>query len=213
MTTPAHIVDGAGTGAHGKVTQDNALRASETHQRSSTIGSELLTANKLLREFMRTSAGSRDMNVNGSVTPVEFLLPAAASATITKYITSVRFLLNDATMTPSNAGDLRRFGAATAANTPLTNGILFDVFQGGTTTAEFSDPVRVLGDFFNYLDDFQSFVSGAGAGIDFLTMDFLFEKPIVLPRGSTDRAVITIRDNLSTVDKFQVLVFGWQDTT
>jgi hypothetical protein len=44
-----------------------------------------------------------------------------------------------------------------------------------------------------------------------LSFDFHFEQPVVLPEAVSDSVIMTISDDLTAIDLFQVAVRGWQE--
>ena len=196
------------SGREAKVTSDGALKVSQVTRSSADISSAELTLHKQYRNFLVNSAGSEDMNVDGSVTPVEFGLEAQTSSII--WITSARFILNGVNL-ELDTNDFRRFGAATASQTPLANGVEFFLEQSGVETQIFASPVTVIGDFMNYADNFTNFINTVGAQEDFLSFDFNFDVSIALAPGSIDYITVRINDDLTLIDLFQVIVRGYQE--
>ena len=207
MAFPAKIEDGTGSKTKAKVTEDHALLVTGIEQNAFFVDDDVLTRYKLLRAFM-TNGTSKDMNVNGSVTPVEFTVTSDVGKVL--YITQIRILING-TYFELDTQDFRRFGLATAGGGALPNGLTLNVEQGGIVTSMFADPVTQTGDFLNYADDFVNLKNSISAQSDFLSFDIHFEKPVVLPESVTDRMVMTVRDNLTSIDLFQVLVRGYQE--
>jgi hypothetical protein len=110
-----------------------------------------------------------------------------------------------------NTNDFRRFGAATAGGTPLTNGITLKVTQGGLVTDFFIAPITRMGDFFNYSDSYLNIINAITSQSDFLYFDFNFDSTVVLPPGTTDQIAMTVNDNLTAIDLFKVIVRGYQE--
>jgi len=171
------------------------------------ISAAVLTRRKLLNEFFTDPGGSIDLNVDGSTTPVEYTIEPSSDRV--RWINRVRFLFNDTNM-ELDTNDFRRFG--TAATAPgLTNGLTFSVHQGGVETDFFKSPIVTVGDLMDYADDFTNFVNAISAQSDFLSFDFDFEQPVVLPVDSTDKLVVTINDDLTSIDLFKVIARGFQE--
>lgn len=206
MALPTYIQDPS-TGKRLAVTSDGALQVSIVEGAAAELPIETLTRRKLLRGFLLNN-GSNALNVNGSVTPVEFV--EAADTTRTKWLTGLRVLLNGTNL-EMNTNDFRRFGAATAASTPLTNGVELFVVQGGQQTNFFIQPITRMGDFFNYADSYLNIINAITAQSDFLYFDFDFEQPVVIPPGTTDRIVMRVSDNLTAIDLFTCIVRGYQE--
>lgn len=206
MAVKSHIVNGSGKRVAATVNDDRALYVTHIPLRLGTVSAELLTAQKVLFTRMTNDAGSADMNVNGSVTNQSFYIPSQPDRTYV--VNSFRFVLNDENMTISS-NESRRFGSASGSDLP--NGITFSVNQGGITTNLFINPVQTIGDFLFYVDEYDNLPDSVAAGVDLLTFDFHMPVPIILPIGSQDNVVLTVRDNLSTLNFFQVYVKGYQE--
>jgi hypothetical protein len=207
MATPVEIKDGTGTNFKAKVTRDHALLVTGIDKSGFDTNDSVLTRYKLFRGFLKNN-GSKNLNVNGSVTPVEFNVTSEPGKVL--YVSQLRVLLNG-TYFEMNTNDFRRFGAATAGGGSLTNGISLVAKQGGLSTPLFADPIKQSGDFFNYADDFVNLVNAVTAQSDFLSFDLHFEQPVVLPEAVSDSVIMTISDDLTAIDLFQVAVRGWQE--
>lgn len=190
MSLRTRIVDGLGTAREVSVTPNNALLVQTLPDTSKGVPPADLSNLRLLQEFFADSLGSSDQRVNGSVTPVEFSIAAAAS--VTKWITGFRFII-EADGFELGTSDFREYGATVAG---LTNGIQIEAFQGGITTSLAPEPIRTAGDFLNYAVRFINFTNAISPQSDYLQIVFEFDKPVVLTEGSSDRLVIRIRDNL-----------------
>jgi len=207
MAMPIYIQDPA-TGRRLQVSPDGALRVEILEGAAAELPVEVLTRRKVLRDFLRDQASAIDLAVDGSSTPVEFREEADTERT--KWITSARVLFNGANM-EMNTNDFRRFGAATASQTPLNNGLEFFVIQGGVQSNFFISPIVRMGDFFDYADGYLNIVNAVSAQSDFLYFDFRFEQPVVIPPSTTDRVVMRVSDNLTSIDVFHVIIRGYQE--
>ena len=207
MAMPTYIQDPS-TGQRLQVSGDGALRVELVEGAAFELPVQTLTRRKVLRDFLRDTSSSIDLNVDGSTTPIEFR--EEAEITRTKWITSARVLLNGINL-EMNSLDFRRFGQATATQTPLSNGLEFFVIQGGVQTNFFIDPIVRMGDFFDYADDYLNIVNAVSAQSDFLYFDFRFEQPVVIPPSTTDRVVMRINDDLTNIDLFHVIMRGYQE--
>jgi hypothetical protein len=209
MSLPIQIKNGIGTGHLAEVTEQHALKVTGINSSSSSQSSTELTLFKQLREFFTELGGaSDDLNIDGSTTSKEFTIEAETGKT--KWVTGVRILLYDTEM-ELDTNDFRRFGSATAVSTPLTNGIEFYATQGGIQTNYFVDPITTIGDFMNYADKYTNFINAVSNQDDFLSFDFNFDVPIVLPEGSSDKLSITINDDLTDVFFFKSIARGYQE--
>ena len=207
MALPTYIQDPA-TGRRIEVNPEGALRVEVVQGAASNIDSDVLTRRKLLRNFLRNASDSKDLNVDGSTTSVEFRAEAATDRT--KFITGARVLFNGTNL-EMNSNDFRRFGNATSSQTPLTNGLEFFVVQGGQQTNLFIDPIVRMGDFYNYSDDSVNIINAISSQSDFLYFDFDFDAPIAIPPATLDRIVMRVRDDLTAIDLFNVIVRGYQE--
>ncbi len=200
------IRDGEGTGRLAGVTPDSALKVAIVEQAANTIPIAQLIRQKQLKEFL-VNGGSRELNVDGSVSTVDFTVASAEG--ITKWVTRLRVLLNGVNF-ELDTNDFRRFGAAAIAP-GLTNGVEFFTVQEGITTNLVPDPIQTAGDFMDSADRFVNFINAISAQSDFLSFDFDFAVPVVLPAGAADTIVCRVRDDLTALDLFQVLVIGYQE--
>ena len=203
------ITDGEGSGREVIVTKNYALKVQNVPETSRGLPPEDLANIRLYRDFLKNGL-SPDANVNGSVTNVEFNVTSQLNKTI--WITGVKFIFEDVSL-EMNTADFRRFGTTTVAGVGLTNGLTFIALQSGEQTDIFAEPIQFMGDFFTYSDNYLNLINSVGAQEDFLSFDFVFEKPIVLAEGGNDKIALTVRDNLTALNKFQVLVRGYQEFT
>lgn len=201
------IIDGNGSGREAIVTPNYALKTQNVPETSVGIPPEDLANLRLYRNFLRNGT-SPDANVNGSVTNVQFTAQSAINLNV--WVTGVRFLFEDTNL-EMNTQDFRRF--ASASVTGLTNGLLFRTLQSGETIEIFAEPIIYMGDFFTYANSYLNLINSVSAQSDFLSFDFVFEKPVVLPEGGSDSIQLVVRDDLTALEKFQVLLFGYQEFT
>jgi hypothetical protein len=206
MPLKTRLVDGRGTGREANVTTEHALLVSVVPSNPKDVDVEVVTRNKVYRDKFKDALLNEDLNVDGSVTVKQFFIQAEVDKA--KWVTSVRFVFNDANM-ELVTNDFRRFG--TAATSPgLINGIRFHAEQGGIITEVFFEYVKTIGAFMNYADKYVNFNNAISAVVDFLSFDFDFDEPVPLPDGTQDKLVITIQDDLTSVDLFQVFARGYQ---
>jgi len=207
MSFPSRIQDGTGTKRAAKVTPDHALLTTQLDADGFDTPTAILTRFKLFRSYLKHD-GSKDLNVDGSVNPVEFSVTSDTGKVL--YVTSLRILING-TYFEMDTQDFRRFGLATAGGAALPNGLILSAEQGGILTPLFADAIQRTGDFMNYADDFTNLKNSVGAQEDFLSFDFRFESPVVLPEAVNDRVTMTVRDDLTPIDLLQVTVRGYQE--
>jgi len=206
------IANGEGDGTKAGVTSKNSLKVTNVDPISLELTPEELTRRKRLTEFLADSGGNDDLNVDGSTVTKIFSVEGEANKV--KWITEVRIILQGSNLEVKGQ-DFKRFGLATAANTPLTNGLKFYVVQGNVTTNFFISPIKTIGEFMNYADEEPSnFVNAVGSQEDALYFKFKYDDvPIVLPQGTTDKIVVEVRDDLTNIDLFKVLVKGTQEVS
>lgn len=165
-----------------------------------------------VRERFKDTAGSPDMAVDGSTTSVEYSISADTDKDV--YINYISLEISD-----SGSMALNKFGALSA----LTNGIEWcweSQDQGGIvlhdgikTNLEF---VRIGNDTAAVGDGTSAFlsdVSGGGTASSYLPsihMAELFGMPygIRLRRGTQDRIFFKVKDDLSTLVKFDAIAYG-----
>lgn len=208
MPVKTLIQDGGGTGTKACVTSEKALLVSDLRLPPENV--DLLV--RPFRGYLRNSAGILDMRVDGSVTPVEFVVNAAVDGD--RYIDSLSIIISDA-----NAS-LNQFGALSALN----NGI--DIFYedpilGNVTIANELrtnfDFVRLCGTgtpaIGSSADAYRaSNVDGNSEGY-IMTLDFsdLFNIPwgVKLSKGTLLRLGFRINDDITGVDAFNVIAAGF----
>lgn len=147
-----------------------------------------------------TYLGSRDMNVNGSVTPVVFSIPLVPENDI--LIKEIRFF--------GNASSIK-FGQFLSINAPLANGILVEIKSEDDTFT--TDPIYTTEDFKHEWSFGGTFQLDDQPGLADFLASFVFETPFPIRAPGTfpidDYLRVNIRDNLSSINKLRVLVFGF----
>lgn len=159
----------------------------------------------LYEEYVKNGT-SNSLNVNGSVTPVEFIINALPSEDIV--VTSMAFAGVDVGIKLTNFLGL---------NNALTNGLLIEV-KSEDTTFQFQ-PIKTTYEFDMH------FAVGAGGGFDIIgasSGDYMSAKfgpasPFVIKRQGTyltnDYIKVIVRDNISQVDLLKMIVFGQKDAS
>lgn len=207
MSVKAEIKDGAGSNRTAKITFDQALCTTQIKPDLLKTDVAVLTRRKLFSAFFENS-GSRDLNVDGSVTPVKFVIESELN--IVKVVKQIRVFLHDGNLDLNTSGNLRRFGSA--ATTPgLTNGVELFISQEGADTQIFLDPVQNIADFLHYSDRELSFSKGIDVNTDLLLLTFNLLEDVIIPPGLLDRITMTVNDDLTAVDLFQVLAVGTRE--
>jgi hypothetical protein len=162
------------------------------------------------REFMSNSAGATDMLVDGSTTPQVFSINARQDYDI--WVRSVSFTISDAGATLSKFGNL----------TALTTGCALAWESNALGHVTIGDGLKSNFDFVQMADFNPSFGDGTAAfragnavgtseafvpTLDF-SKSFGFKWGIPLIKGTQDRIIFTINDNVSTIDRFDAVVKG-----
>jgi len=154
------------------------------------------------REYFKNGA-STDMRVNGATTNVSFIVPADPNYTY--YVSSLNVKIADA------AAKLDKFGALTA----LTNGIEFTWFTQETGSLVIHEGLKTNLMFFRMSSQVPQIIdlSGGGADAIIVTIDLasLFKNQwgLRLRKGTTDKLVFKVKDDLSTgLDEFNIIGYG-----
>jgi len=159
-----------------------------------------------------TTAGSEDLTVDGSTNEVRFWVQAHADHDI--YLRTLSSIISDA------GAKLNLFGAAAA----LTNGVLFSHETQETGTSVLHEGLKTNLDMVRLAlgspaigtgtDAFKADISGGGADsyLPSINLADIFGLPwgLRLRKGTEDKLIITIRDNISTVTQFDIIAYGIQ---
>lgn len=164
---------------------------------------------RIFRAYFTDSAGSSDMLVDGT-TPVEFCIDAPQTAD--RYIYSVSFQIADA------ASDLSKFGGINA----LANGLLFD-YRTHEAVVTIHEALKTNGHFVRLCGGMPAFGDGATAFqfpnigppgapqvgyIPILYFLNIFGKPVPLRKGTNQKLVLTVRDDIQAPDQFDCIAYG-----
>lgn len=156
--------------------------------------------NNIIYSLSALSNGfTTNMNVNGSVTPVNFDFTPASGETW--YISSLAtFLLDNGSTLP------RSFGVLTA----LTNGVEIRIRSEGTeylvATLHNNMEVQLVFKEFPWIPG----TSGFNESSDIYCGQLFFPVPVKLQNSTADFIRIRIRDNLTGVDQFRSTVKVWR---
>ena len=153
------------------------------------------------------NAGSADMTVNGSVTPVDFTFTGRRAAS--RMITKVVLTIHSTGMDLATVAEGRTFGASGL----LTNGLRMFVAQAGLPVPELDlmeAPVKQIVEFHRY-GTLIGVTDGILAGTDMLIVSFTWpvEEPIRLRMGKDDTLTVKVRDNLTGLALLECEVEGW----
>ena len=164
----------------------------------------------IFRAAMTTSAGASDMKVDGSSTNVQFSINADVNDDI--YITSLSFVISDASATFNKFGNL----------TALTNGCEF-FYETTEGKVVIHDALKSNFDFVRLCNGNPPFGDGASAfragnvsGNSeaylpvFDTRVFGFPWGIRLRAGTEQKIVLTIKDDCTGVDQFDAVAYGFR---
>lgn len=208
MSIKTVITDGRGLGRDVVVSEEGQLNV-VTHAHPPTGDSSRMIP---VREFFKDSAGSSDMQVDGSTTNVRYTIEA--DPLLDKYITTISFAIADASAV------LNKFGNITA----LSNGCLFEWETQDDGSVTISDQLTSNFEFVRLCAGNPGFGDGAGAFrasnvistsegyVPVLKVEEVFgiKFGFKLRAGTTDKLVITVRDDTTGVDQFDTLAYGFR---
>jgi hypothetical protein len=198
-----------GTGKSKQLRIDNSQSAYVTETKIPADNLDVVL--RPFSEFLLNSSNSSDMRVNGATTNVDFYIQAPQDGD--RYIQTLSITIADA------GAQLNEFGNLVA----LTNGcqLIYEDDEVGDvilasslkTNFDFIQLCNFEPTFGTGVDAFlASNVSGVSeAYIPILDVTDVFGLPygLKLPKGTTKRLVLKIRDNVTTLDRFDVRVFGF----
>ena len=206
MSLTVKIEDGAGRGYKSEITKDG-----EDLVISSSYPPLKPQKVRPFRQYLTDdglTTGSTDMSVNGSVTNVDFWIPA--SEDYDRYITSINFLVGYGTTgQPNQWGD----------GTVLTNGCRL-YYSSSRGDVEIHEAIKSNQDFFRLSFDLIPTaweVRHLAASNDFgyiMSMDLTklgLPFGIKLDIGTAQKLTMTIKDNVATaVDSFDMIAYGFE---
>lgn len=168
--------------------------------------------------YLRTAAGSEVLNVNGSVTPVEFSvapasipLPAGAEAlSIAVHQLVVSYLRS------TNPGSLFTYDEYATVGAALTNGVELDVVRAGAVVVDLLDGLMVKRNHqwvrggFLPAGDWDGRNNTAAVVAATFALDFgrAFGGPLELHADVDDALRLTIADDLSAEGDHRALAMG-----
>ena len=208
MALPVNITDPSGL--NGASVVDGALVVTGVLRATSQAEAQRV---KVLTGLLSTPGGVTAMAVDGSTTPVEFSLNATSDTVLR--ILEMRLVFHATTMDIIGV-ESRRFGPATAAKTPLPNGLELRVTQEGVTTQLFLTPVKVIGEFYRYSGSASGGISSGivsdkdavDAGIDLLVVQIVMPTSLALYPGTIDNITLIVNDDLTSLDLFETQFYG-----
>jgi hypothetical protein len=203
------IEDGKGTGSVGEILPDNAFFTESTQvppfgKPQSTIP---------FRQFLTlegTAAGTSDMRVDGSTISQEFFLPANGESDI--YITALSFVISDAGAVLNEFGNINALSNGCTLQYRRVNEIVI-IGEALTTNFEF---IRLCLGEPAFGDGGTVFrannISGSSEGyipiLDFRRYGISYG--IRLAAGTDERLSLIINDDVSGVDAFNIIAYGFK---
>jgi len=208
MSLDIKIKDGHGSGSAVRVNEYGDLIIAA--QPYPPIGAEVVL--QPVRQFFKTDAGASDMRVNGSVTNQKFYIRAVQG--YDTYIKVASVVIADA------SSSLNKFGNITA----LTNGVLFEYVSDDLGRVTIHDALKTNFNFVrlalgnpafgattnSFLASNVSSTSEAYLPVIDFTNIFGVPFGLKLRADSADRLVFTIRDDVSTIDQFDCIAYGFK---
>lgn len=156
-------------------------------------------------KHLRNTLNSENMNINGSVTPVEFKF--SCDATKDLYIQNIKVF--------GNANGIK-FGQFLNIST-LANGILINIRSNGITGLFSEDPITQTDDLKHHVPDtLSNFRLDIQAGRDDVAAFREYENPFIIKKCGTngtltdDSIIALVRDNLSSLQDFEISVSGFK---
>jgi hypothetical protein len=159
-----------------------------------------------------TTTGSNDWTVDGGTTPTEFYISASSEYDI--YIKSISVLIGD-----GGSPALNKYGAESA----LSNGVLWTLFNQDVGNYTLHDGIKTNLEFVRLgvdtgaigsgVDSFLADTSGGGTEKSYLpTIDmgetFGLQYGVRLRKGTTDKLIFTVRDNLTGLVTHNAIGYG-----
>jgi hypothetical protein len=155
-----------------------------------------------------TKSESASMNVDGSTTPQEFsIVPESGYA---KMIGQIRLLIHASQLDISGVQG-QQFGASHPNG--LTNGLQLYYSYNTVQSDIFLDPVKILTDFYWYVNEIQSDIRAVDSQTDLLIIQINMCTPIMLLSGESDELSILISDDLTGLTRFEAMVLGVKEAT
>lgn len=203
------IYDGTGSDAKARIDDEGQLNVI-VHQHPPVSDTKPAIP---FREFFKNACCSSDMKVNGACVSVDFTIEADPEQDI--YIKAVSVVIADGTAV------LNQFGAVTA----LTTGLDFEWSTTDLGVTTIGDGLKTNFDFIRLALGYPGFGDGTAVFrasnvssppssseayipiIDFSQM-FGLQYGLKLRRGSTDKLIFRINDDVTGVDQFDAIAYG-----
>lgn len=160
---------------------------------------------------LKNVSGSSDMRVNGSLaSPVDFFVTASNSAD--RFITAISFIISDGSATLNEFGHIGTLpnGCLLLYETPSS---VTQVLPALKTNMDFIRTALGQPSFGTGAAAFQATNGGSGDAEAYIPtlrfVDWLPPFGLKLDINSGNRIILRVRDNVSTVDTFDAIVFGF----
>jgi hypothetical protein len=203
MTLKTEIVNGqGGRSTTAFVNQNHALRTESSVpeiQRPGTVNRA-----RLFNGFVTNAAGVSNMNVDGSVTPVEFTLQASTDYDL--YVTGIDILIASNSIANNKFGDLPALSNGWDLFV-IEQGMQTDIVTAATTTGELTvrstEPPLDLANWNPSNDNARSIRINIKASFAFDTY-----QGVRIGRGGKDRLVALVSDDLTGLSELTVRAIG-----
>lgn len=211
MSIKSTIRDGGGSGREAVVTEDNALLVTSTLIPHDSDEERV----RIFRQYFTddgTSSGSSDMRVNGSTNSVDFYIEAPNDGD--RYIDTISIAIADARATLSNFGNISALAnGVTIFYEDIKNG---NVIIGDNLTSNFEFLRLCAGGVHGIGSGTSAYrannVQGSSEGyLMYLDFSEVFGIPwgVRLKKDTNLRLVVRINDNITGVDKFDMIAYGF----
>jgi len=209
MTWNMHIKDGTGTGFTAKVSRDHALYVTGVGGDLPAVGtpSRLRYFQQKMNKFGDTA--DFDMNVDGSVTPVAFVLSSNAEYDI--HVASIVISYSDSAIVNNRFGNIA--GVTNGFDLDITElgvtvPLLTSVKTGGEMIIQSSAYNLFAGATGTAINEISNFTGNTDAQVVVIPVGQYVEGGIRLGRGTVDRFTAYVNDDFTGLDLFNVTMFG-----
>jgi len=203
------IADDSG-GFPARVSSDRSLHTTDVNNpliernRSDTLA-KIPDSFRFVDSATETSSA---MNVDGSVSSVEFIIPRRIFQQFV--FTEVVIKIESDNSLDLNSNQRKQFGSAGL----LTNGIDFEIDYGfvrGGPHPIFPYPVKKIEDLvlFSRKDSIVNLLRHTAAAPDQLIVTPILGALVILPHIGNDEFIIRINDNLTSLNSFEAVAFGY----
>ena len=209
MSLDIEILDSEGNGNSAGVTQDKALKVTQTvptGKASMDYGiAEAEAAHHNYVGKLLDPAGNSEMSVDAADPYIEYSV--IAENTLIKTIDEIR-IYHEGEKLGLTSNESRIYGNPGL----LTNGIRFYAHQGGADIDIFPASIKKIADYYLVSDSIVNDVNAIDAQTDILMIRLALPRPVILIPGSLDRLTFALRDDMSTLGLMHVNYYGGQIT-